>query len=138
MPDGLTPEQLQGRIHQTLTLVRDNVESELRHGHRVPAAAGIQPASPLATPPAANGKEVIRLWEDICGPVAATWCMSVRGPDTRAAAVVAAIPAHGRGRGHCPGRGRDLADRLGVLLVGEPRDPGCVGLDRQKNHGMMP
>ena len=31
LPDGLTPEQLQGRIHETFDLVRNSVEVEL-HG----------------------------------------------------------------------------------------------------------
>ncbi|MPM49247.1 hypothetical protein SDC9_95975 [bioreactor metagenome] len=31
LPDGLTPEQLQGRIHETFDLVRNSVETEL-HG----------------------------------------------------------------------------------------------------------
>ncbi len=29
LPDGLTPEQLQGRIHDTFALVRDSVENEI-------------------------------------------------------------------------------------------------------------
>lgn len=34
LPDGLTPEQLNARIHETFALVRDSVESEL-HGESV-------------------------------------------------------------------------------------------------------
>ena len=34
LPDGLTPEQLQGRIHETFDLVRNSVEVEL-HGKNV-------------------------------------------------------------------------------------------------------
>ena len=34
LPDGLTPEQLDARIHETFALVRDSVESEL-HGNTV-------------------------------------------------------------------------------------------------------
>jgi hypothetical protein len=30
LPDGLTPEQLNARIHETFALVRDSVESELQ------------------------------------------------------------------------------------------------------------
>ena len=30
LPDGLTPEQLRGRIHDTFELVRDSVQAELR------------------------------------------------------------------------------------------------------------
>ncbi len=32
LPDGLTPEQLQGRIHETFEMVRNSVEAEL-HGN---------------------------------------------------------------------------------------------------------
>ena len=35
LPDGLTPEQLNARIHETFALVRDSVETEL-HGNTVP------------------------------------------------------------------------------------------------------
>ena len=38
LPDGLTPEQLNARIHETFALVRDSVESEL-HGETVNAGA---------------------------------------------------------------------------------------------------
>ena len=34
LPDGLTPEQLNARIHETFAMVRDSVESEL-HGNAV-------------------------------------------------------------------------------------------------------
>ena len=34
LPDGLTPEQLDARIHETFALVRDSVEAEL-HGNTV-------------------------------------------------------------------------------------------------------
>ena len=34
LPDGLTPDQLNAKIHETFALVRDSVESEL-HGHAV-------------------------------------------------------------------------------------------------------
>ena len=46
LPDGLTPEQLNTKIHETFALVRDSVESEL-HGNeaRKPSAA-IQTLSP--------------------------------------------------------------------------------------------
>ena len=43
LPDGLTPEQLNARIHETFALVRDSVESEL-HGNTAP-----QPAPVLQT-----------------------------------------------------------------------------------------
>ena len=35
LPDGLTPEQLNARIHETFAMVRDSVEAEL-HGNVVP------------------------------------------------------------------------------------------------------
>ena len=38
IPDGLTPEQLQSRIHQTFDLVRNSVEAEL--GEKVPSKHG--------------------------------------------------------------------------------------------------
>ena len=38
LPDGLTPEQLNARIHETFAMVRDSVEAEL-HGN-VPANHG--------------------------------------------------------------------------------------------------
>lgn len=37
LPDGLTPEQLQGRIHETFEMVRNSVEAEL--GGKIPCAA---------------------------------------------------------------------------------------------------
>jgi len=40
LPDGLNSEQLQTRIHQTFTLVRDSVESELRPGYRAGIPTG--------------------------------------------------------------------------------------------------
>ena len=50
LPDGLTPEQLNSKIHETFALVRDSVESEL-HGNeaRKPSAA-IQMSSPQSQP----------------------------------------------------------------------------------------
>lgn len=47
LPDGLTPEQLQGRIHQTFSLVQASVENELRNGQQ----ASVQPAATIATAP---------------------------------------------------------------------------------------
>ena len=40
LPDGLTQDQLQGRIHETFAMVRDSVEAEL-HGERTNAQAQI-------------------------------------------------------------------------------------------------
>ena len=45
LPDGLTPEQLNARIHETFAMVRDSVESEL-HGN-----AARQPSSISQMPP---------------------------------------------------------------------------------------
>jgi hypothetical protein len=44
LPDGLTPDQLNAKIHETFALVRDSVESEL-HGNAVrqPSAASQMP-----------------------------------------------------------------------------------------------
>ena len=44
LPDGLTPEQLNAKIHETFALVRDSVETEL-HGNAIP-----QGAQPTSTP----------------------------------------------------------------------------------------
>jgi len=43
IPDGLTPNQLQAKIHSTFGLVRDSVEAELHNGH-TPRAAEQPPA----------------------------------------------------------------------------------------------
>ena len=45
LPDGLTPEQLNARIHETFAMVRDSVEAEL-HGNAVR-----QSSVPSQTPP---------------------------------------------------------------------------------------
>ena len=61
LPDGLSPEQLRGRIHETFGLVRDSVEAEL---HSVPAEAHAQPAAQQPRRfagreiPAASGKQL--------------------------------------------------------------------------------
>ena len=50
LPDGLTPEQLNARIHETFALVRDSVESEL-HGNAVPqSSVAIQTPPPQSQP----------------------------------------------------------------------------------------
>ncbi len=46
LPDGLTPAQLQERIHSTFEMVRTSVESELQGSQSAPAVAGGAPASP--------------------------------------------------------------------------------------------
>ena len=49
LPDGLTPEQLNARIHETFAMVRDSVEAEL-HGNthqQPPAAIQTQSSQPL-------------------------------------------------------------------------------------------
>jgi len=45
LPDGLTPEQLQGRIHETFDLVRNSVEVEL-HGKSPGNSSDFQPENP--------------------------------------------------------------------------------------------
>ena len=44
LPDGLTPEQLNSKIHETFALVRDSVESEL-HGNSVQQSAQVSQTS---------------------------------------------------------------------------------------------
>ena len=44
LPDGLTPEQLNSKIHETFALVRDSVEAEL-HGNTSPQPAQITQTS---------------------------------------------------------------------------------------------
>jgi len=50
LPDGLTPEQLNARIHETFAMVRDSVESEL-HGNAVrQSSVAIQTPPPQPQP----------------------------------------------------------------------------------------
>ena len=50
LPDGLTPEQLNARIHETFAMVRDSVEAEL-HGNAVPqSSVAIQTPPPQSQP----------------------------------------------------------------------------------------
>ena len=44
LPDGLTPEQLNSKIHETFALVRDSVEAEL-HGNTAPQPAHVPQTS---------------------------------------------------------------------------------------------
>ena len=44
LPDGLSPEQLNAKIHETFALVRDSVEAEL-HGNTAPQPAQIPQTS---------------------------------------------------------------------------------------------
>jgi len=58
LPDGLTQDQLNSKIHETFALVRDSVESEL-HGGNAPAAVhqSVQQEpsrNPQSYPPARN------------------------------------------------------------------------------------
>jgi len=54
LPDGLTPEQLNARIHETFAMVRDSVEAEL-HGEN--ASVGQMTDAPqLPIPPAQQSK----------------------------------------------------------------------------------
>ena len=48
LPDGLSQEQLNGKIHETFAMVRDSVEAEL-HGNS-PAKRGEHPAQEAANP----------------------------------------------------------------------------------------
>lgn len=54
LADGLTPEQLQDKIHETFELVRSSVESELQSGRESAAAA--PPAAPVVV--AASNKQL--------------------------------------------------------------------------------
>ena len=70
LPDGLTPEQLNTKIHETFALVRDSVESELHGNEARKSSAAIQtlppqsqsdqhePQAQNATKPAYNRKPV--------------------------------------------------------------------------------
>lgn len=57
IPDGLTREQLEQRIHETFATVRESVEREL-HGSPSPANAALPleapPAQPPLSPPSGN------------------------------------------------------------------------------------
>ena len=44
LPDGLSPDQLNAKIHETFALVRDSVESEL-HGNTAPQPAQVHQTS---------------------------------------------------------------------------------------------
>ena len=50
LPDGLTPDQLNEKIHETFALVRDSVESEL-HGNTVQHSASIPQTSNTQSQP---------------------------------------------------------------------------------------
>lgn len=50
LPDGLTPDQLNEKIHETFALVRDSVESEL-HGNTVQQSAPIPQTSNTQSQP---------------------------------------------------------------------------------------
>ena len=54
LPDGLTPEQLNSKIHETFALVRDSVEAEL-HGESTNAGQTVD-APQLPIPPAQQSK----------------------------------------------------------------------------------
>jgi hypothetical protein len=57
IPDGLSSEQLQARIHQTFALVRDSVENEL-HGSIPAQQPAPAPTAPVKAPPRASGKQI--------------------------------------------------------------------------------
>ena len=50
LPDGLTPEQLNTKIHETFALVRDSVESELHGNEARKPSATIQMSFPQSLP----------------------------------------------------------------------------------------
>ena len=50
LPDGLTQEQLNAKIHETFDLVRESVEAEL-HGNTAPQQPGLLPAENASNTP---------------------------------------------------------------------------------------
>jgi hypothetical protein len=64
IPDGLTPDQLRERIHDTFAMVRNSVDSELCHGtaalpETLPQSTPAAPARPAqSSDMAASGKQV--------------------------------------------------------------------------------
>ena len=54
LPDGLTPEQLNTKIHETFALVRDSVETEL-HGNALPQTVQPTPVSNMQFQPGLHG-----------------------------------------------------------------------------------
>ena len=50
LPDGLTPEQLDAKIHETFALVRESVETELRGNTSQEPADAIQTPPPQSQP----------------------------------------------------------------------------------------
>ena len=57
LPDGLTQDQLNSKIHETFALVRDSVESELHGGNAVqhtPVQQESSRSNPQSYPPARN------------------------------------------------------------------------------------
>ena len=56
LPDGLTAEQLNAKIHETFTLVRDSVESEL-HGNASSNQPALLPAESASNAPQMNSAQ---------------------------------------------------------------------------------
>ena len=54
LPDGLTPEQLNAKIHETFALVRDSVETEL-HGNMLPQTVQSTPTPNMQSQPGQYG-----------------------------------------------------------------------------------
>ena len=54
IPDGLSEDQLRGRIHDTFDLVRTSVESELRNGGTAPVGRAPAPDERRDTSPRSN------------------------------------------------------------------------------------
>ncbi|MBT7055395.1 MAG: hypothetical protein HN976_09920 [Lentisphaerae bacterium] len=50
IPDGLSPDQLQTKIHSTFELVRDSVEAELHNGHAVDVSPHPRAVMPIQEP----------------------------------------------------------------------------------------
>lgn len=58
LPDGLTPEQLRSRIHETFELVRESVEAELHGGGSSSEAPAAGKAANRIEFPPASGKQL--------------------------------------------------------------------------------
>lgn len=65
LPDGLTPDQLNARIHDTFDLVRRSVEAELRNGRAVPGPQAVPPAAARPAQPAPVSAKQVRFLTDL-------------------------------------------------------------------------
>ena len=66
LPDGLTTEQLNAKIHETFALVRDSVETEL-HGNTVQQSAPIPQTSNAQSQPGLYENQPQNASKPICG-----------------------------------------------------------------------